>query len=92
MTFENYGKLWHIDHTVPCSKFDLKDSEERMKCFHWTNLKPMLAHENRSKNNTLTLVEIDGHENNLQTFLQNLNVEYASQYTIIDIDRTKYIN
>jgi hypothetical protein len=52
MSFDNYGK-WHIDHILPCSAFDLENSEEQEICFHYTNLQPLWAKENISKSNKI---------------------------------------
>lgn len=40
MDWNNYGKIWEIDHIKPCSKFDLTKLEEQQKCFHYINLMP----------------------------------------------------
>ena len=53
MTRENYGKLWHIDHIKPCISFDLSKVEQQFKCFNYTNLQPLWAHENLSKNSKI---------------------------------------
>lgn len=51
MTWDNYGFYgWHIDHIIPCCKFDLSKPKEQAKCFHYTNLQPLWAEENWSKN------------------------------------------
>jgi hypothetical protein len=50
ITWENHGKYaGHIDHIIPCASFDLTDPEQQKKCFHYTNLQPLWAHENLSK-------------------------------------------
>ena len=48
MSWQNQG-AWHIDHIVPCSSFDLTEPSEQKKCFHYTNLQPLWAHDNLSK-------------------------------------------
>ena len=53
MSWSNHGE-WHIDHIKPCSKFDLTKLSEQKKCFHYTNLQPLWAKENLSKNNKFT--------------------------------------
>lgn len=48
MTWGNYG-WWEIDHVIPCASFDLTLDSEIRKCFHYTNLRPLKASENRRK-------------------------------------------
>ena len=54
MTKENHG-LWHIDHIIPCSSFDLSKAEEQVKCFHYTNLQALWAYENLSKGSKIVV-------------------------------------
>ena len=49
MTWENHGLIWHIDHILPCRSFDLSKEKDIEKCFHYTNLQPLLASENLTK-------------------------------------------
>ena len=49
MTWDNYGKVWHIDHIVPVSSFDFKDEQSQRICFHYSNMRPMLALDNMKK-------------------------------------------
>jgi len=67
MTLENYGKYWHVDHVIPCSKFDLSKPEKVNQCFNWKNLRPYLASKNLAKNDTI---------NHFDTVLQELKVNY----------------
>jgi len=53
MNWQNYGRWyrgqpmkWHIDHIIPCEFFDMSNSEEQKKCYHYTNMQPMWAIDN----------------------------------------------
>ena len=48
MTWSNHGK-WEIDHIRPCASFDLNDPKQQIECFHYTNLQPLWAKDNRFK-------------------------------------------
>ncbi|MBW1853098.1 MAG: hypothetical protein JRJ00_00195 [Deltaproteobacteria bacterium] len=50
MTWENHGAMgWHIDHIMPCISFDLTKAEEQLKCFHFSNMRPLWAAANYAK-------------------------------------------
>jgi hypothetical protein len=52
MTWDNRSvNGWHIDHIIPVSKFDLNDPQQQAAAFHYTNLQPLWASENRRKSN-----------------------------------------
>lgn len=56
MTWENYGPYtWHIDHIVPLSWFDLSDRNQLLLACNYTNLQPLWAEDNWSKNKLTNL-------------------------------------
>lgn len=48
MSWDN-RRLWHIDHIIPCSAFDLTDTDQQKIAFHYSNLRPMWATDNHRK-------------------------------------------
>jgi hypothetical protein len=52
MRWENMGK-WHIDHVTPIAAFDITTKAGQMRAFHYTNLQPLWAWENLTKNSRL---------------------------------------
>lgn len=54
MHWNNYGKsvserqkyVWHIDHIIPCSAFNLTNRIEQLACFHYKNLQPLWWDDN----------------------------------------------
>lgn len=54
MTWENYGKRWHVDHILPCASFDHSDPKQVAQCWHWLNLRPLEAKKNMIKSSKIT--------------------------------------
>jgi hypothetical protein len=74
MTFKNYGSYWHIDHVIPCSKFDLTNEQNIFDCFRWTNLQPLEASENYSKNNSVDFDQVKSHYKKVKSFAKKNNI------------------
>ena len=51
MNWNNHGIIWELDHIKPISSFKLSDLEEQQKCFHYSNLRPLMKNMNRIKLN-----------------------------------------
>lgn len=56
MAWDNYGRAgWHVDHRVPCDFFDLSNTEEQKRCFHYSNLQPLWAGDNLLKGSKISV-------------------------------------
>lgn len=53
MSWDNYGTYWEIDHVLPCASFDLSDDQQKQKCFHWSNMRPLIKVENMKKSDNV---------------------------------------
>lgn len=49
MTWDNYGKIWEIDHIIPCACWNLSEEFDNKCCWNYRNLRPLLKEQNRSK-------------------------------------------
>lgn len=58
MTWNNYGE-WHIDHIIPINYFDLSVEENQRICFNYRNLQPLWKFENISKNDKITISDVE---------------------------------
>lgn len=69
MTWDNYGKYWHIDHVIPCSHHELNKD-----VFKWCNLRPLEASKNLSKNNKIVQHDILIQELKVKFYMQHLQI------------------
>lgn len=53
MTWDNHGEIWHLDHIMPISHFDLLNIEEQKMAFHYSNLQPLYKEENLIKKDSI---------------------------------------
>ena len=57
----NRGSIWHIDHVIPLSHFDLENEEEQQIAFNWRNTMPLSVKENLSKNSKIIKSQVEQH-------------------------------
>jgi len=91
MTFENHGKVWHIDHIIPCAKFELVDPDEQHKCFNWANLQPLYVKENLSKSANIRIKDIENNKKMLDKFLKMKKEKGHKIPKLIEFDRNEYL-
>jgi hypothetical protein len=79
-TIENYGSVWHVDHVIPLSHFDLQNEDEQQTAFNWRNTTPLLAKDNLYKNNRLDLLQIKQHLEKLVSYHREKNIVLPQIY------------
>jgi hypothetical protein len=92
-TMETYGKdTWHLDHCIPCTLFDSSNERDMKRCFHWSNLQPLDALHNLSKNNTTTEMEQFIQHIKIHAFVKKHGSKYENKYNMLNYNRYKYTN
>lgn len=79
-TLDNYGKVWHIDHVIPLSKFNVENEQESFIAFNWRNTMPLLAKENLAKNNKILKSQIEQHLQKLKIYHIENSLELPQIY------------
>jgi hypothetical protein len=79
-TLDNYGSIWHIDHVIPISTFNINDLEDQLLAFNWRNTMPLSAKENLQKGNTILKEQIRTHNEKLKLYHAKKNIEMPEKY------------
>jgi len=75
-TMENRGTVWHIDHVIPLSHFDMDDPAQQLIAFNWRNTAPLLARDNLAKNHRIVQSQIEQHLSKLEEYHKTHNIEF----------------
>lgn len=79
-TLENHGKVWHIDHVIPISKFNLDNPEEQLLAFNWLNTMPLSCKENLQKGNKIIPSQVLEHFEKIKKYHIDNNLEVPNEY------------
>lgn len=90
MTLANHGDVWHIDHVVPCARFDLTKEVDQRVCFHWTNMRPLWARENQSKCMRVTQEDVSEQGCRVGEFIGGHGLDWEGCYALLGIDADEW--
>lgn len=79
-TMLNHGEIWHIDHVIPLSRFNLDSEEEQLIAFNWRNTMALSAKDNLTKNNRILQSQIESHLHKLINYHRENNIELPKKY------------
>lgn len=71
-----YGVFgWHLDHIIPCERFDLTNEDHCRVCFNWRNIRPLWGEDNCNRQEMLTLDEVLGIDPQLIKMVEEIGVK-----------------
>lgn len=68
MNWDNYGTYWEIDHVIPISTFDMKDTHNIFRAFNWKNCRAETKQYNNAKRNVISKEQMIKHYQELIYF------------------------
>ena len=69
MNWNNYGKVWHVDHIIPCKAWDLNKEFDKYCCWNYRNLQPLHRKENIRKSGKYNEIDKLRYETKMRTLL-----------------------
>ena len=69
MNWNNYGKMWHIDHIIPCASWNFENIFQSMCCWNYRNLQPMWALANKSKGDSYSQIKKEAYVEKMKLLL-----------------------
>jgi hypothetical protein len=79
-TLENHGEIWHIDHVIPLSHFDLNDDKQMFLAFNWRNTMPLAVKDNLKKHNKIVKEQVSQHYENLKKYHEKHNLDLPQEF------------
>ncbi len=88
LTWQNFGKLWQIDHAFPLSQRKLLLPHEIPYIYSWRNLRPIPRSKNAMKYNSLDWVALDEQTERVNTFCEKYGLEKTKE----DVDNQQQVS
>lgn len=82
MSWENYGKLWQIDHVIPVRKFDLSNITDLHNAFHWSNCRAENVTFNIKKQSSVIPSQLEYHQKDVDCYKKILSFKKSLQSEI----------
>ena len=79
-SFETHGTIWHIDHVIPLSFFDLTKEKDIYLAFNWRNTTPLDKIKNIQKGNKISTSQIEEHLKKLKEYHFTNKIELPKEY------------
>lgn len=84
MSYDNFGKVWSLDHIVPVGLFNFDDPEDLKLCYNYYNIMPMFNSDNKNKGASVhfSLIKLNKMESNpiVNSLIQKCNEEINNTY------------
>jgi len=69
MNWKNYGKIWQIDHIIPCKAWNLSKEFDNYCCWNYRNLQPLYNKSNIIKKDKFNFLDKLYYEVKMKTIL-----------------------
>lgn len=56
ISWDNFGKMWQLDHIIPVGYFDFGKEEDLKLCWNFVNIRVEKAHQNKNRGNRVDVL------------------------------------
>ncbi len=79
MSFDNYNKVWTLDHVIPINEYLNGDVEEKI-ILNGINTQPVFKEYNLKKNKHICLIQLENHKNKYTEFCNVNKLDINNEY------------
>lgn len=81
MSLENHGKVWSVDHVIPCNEY-LNGDYDKSVVLCWLNVKPVYITDNLKKNMYVDKGQSRIHLENVKNYIKIRKIKNKEEYEV----------